>query len=68
MVKLFYTTYINVDLAHHEIFRAKVGKGGIKSFMRMYCNRLHAWWSAQSRLATLLSSLIVHWRVRPQTL
>ena len=29
MVKLFYTTYINVDLAHQEIFRAKVGKGGI---------------------------------------
>ena len=25
----FYTTYISVDLAHHEIFRAKVGKGGI---------------------------------------
>ena len=22
----------------------------------MYCNRLHAWWSTQSRLATLLSS------------
>ena len=21
--------YISVDLAHHEIFRAKVGKGGI---------------------------------------
>ena len=29
MVLLFYTTYINVDLAHHEIFRAKFGKGGI---------------------------------------
>ena len=29
MVLLFYTTYISVDLAHHEIFRAKVGKGGI---------------------------------------
>ena len=28
MVQLFYTTYISVDLAHHEIFRAKVGKGG----------------------------------------
>ena len=24
----------------------------------MYCNRQHAWWSTQSRLATLLSSLI----------
>ena len=31
MVKLFYTTYTSVDLAHHEIFHAKVGKGGIKS-------------------------------------
>ena len=27
MVYLFYTTYISVDLAHHEIVRAKVGKG-----------------------------------------
>ena len=40
MVNLFYTTYISVDLAHHEIFlahheifRAKVGKGGICSFL-----------------------------------
>ena len=24
----------------------------------MYCNRLHAWWSTQSLLSTLLSSLI----------
>ena len=24
-----FTTYISVDLAHHEIFRAKAGKGGI---------------------------------------
>ena len=30
MVCLFYTTYISVDLAHHEISHAKVGKGGIK--------------------------------------
>ena len=27
---MVYTTYISVDLAHHEIFRANVGKGGIK--------------------------------------
>ena len=33
MVLLFYTTYISVDLAHQEIFHAKIGKGGIK--MRM---------------------------------
>ena len=30
MVQLFHTTYINVDLAHHKIFHAKVGKVGIK--------------------------------------
>ena len=24
------TTYISVDLAHHEIYCVKVGKGGIK--------------------------------------
>ena len=29
MLLLFYTTYICVDLAHDEMFRAKVGKGGI---------------------------------------
>ena len=26
----FYNTYISVDHAHHEIFRAEVGKSGIK--------------------------------------
>ena len=31
MVNLFYTTYIRVDLAHRDIFRAKVGKGGINT-------------------------------------
>ena len=30
--KIFYTTYNNVDIAHHEIFRANVCKGGI-----IYC-------------------------------
>ena len=29
MVYLFYATYISVDLAHDEIFCAKIGKGGI---------------------------------------
>ena len=29
MVLLFYTTNISVDLAHHETFHAKDGKGGI---------------------------------------
>ena len=31
MVYLFYATIISVDYAHHEIFHAKVGKGGIKN-------------------------------------
>ena len=26
----FYTTSISVDLGHHELFRAKFSKGGIK--------------------------------------
>ena len=30
MVYLFYTTYISVDIVHHEICHAKIGKGGIK--------------------------------------
>ena len=30
MVYLFYTTYNIKEFAHHEIVRAKVGKGGIK--------------------------------------
>ena len=34
MVQLFYTTYISVDLAHHEIFCAEVGKGGINFKMK----------------------------------
>ena len=33
MVLLFYTTYISVDFAHHKIFRAKVGKGGINKLI-----------------------------------
>ena len=36
MVLLFYTAYISVDLAHHEIFRAKVGKCGIISYPLVY--------------------------------
>ena len=34
----------------------------------MYCSRQHAWWSTQSRLATLLFSLIAHRWVKLQTL
>ena len=29
---LFYTTYISVDLAHLNIFHAKVDKGGINQY------------------------------------
>ena len=29
-VYLFYTTYISVDLAHCDVFRAECGMGGIK--------------------------------------
>ena len=32
IVLLFYTTYTSVDLAYHEIVRAKVAKGGINAF------------------------------------
>ena len=34
----------------------------------MYCSRRHAWWSTQSRVATLLSSFIAHQWVGLQTL
>ena len=33
MVYVFYTFYTSVDLAHHEKFHAKVGKGGIICYM-----------------------------------
>ena len=36
MVQLFYTSYISVDLAQQEIFRAKIGKGGIKPVALRY--------------------------------
>ena len=47
MVLLFYTTYISRDLAYHEIFRSKVGTGGInfdikftrQSFDNAFLNR-----------------------------
>ena len=40
MVLLFYTTYISVDLAHREIFHAKVGKGGINYITHASCYRI----------------------------
>ena len=35
MILLIYSIYISVDLAHHELFCAKVVKGGIK--LQMQC-------------------------------
>ena len=37
---VFYTTYISVDLEHREIFRAKVGKGGIMIGGTVFSHRL----------------------------
>ena len=37
-------------------------------FSLMYCNRLHAWWSTQSRLVILFTSLIARQWVELQTL
>ena len=52
MVLLFYTTYTSVDLAHHEIYHAKVGKGGIKEVLRI-CDKYQ-----NSRVLTMISTLI----------
>ena len=47
-----------------------VGSNNLKrlAIALMYCNRWHAWWSTQSRLASLLSSLIARQWVGLQTL
>ena len=47
MVYLSYVTYISVDLAHHEIFYAKVGRGGIRVNRLQFSyqiSRLYALW------------------------
>ena len=44
MELLFYTTYISVDLAHHEIVHAKVGKDGITSVPRLAYNSFIPFW------------------------
>ena len=43
MVYLFYTTYISVDLAHHEILHAKFGEGGISIFKLNYSKTCLKW-------------------------
>ena len=55
----------SMTVEHRLEFRSF--KGGCYITL-MYCNRLHAWWSTQSRLATLLSSLIARRWVGLQTL
>ena len=37
-VSLVYTTYISVDLVHHEIFCAKVGKVGKGGIILVTCH------------------------------
>ena len=37
-----FSTYISVDLAHHDIFCAKVGKGGIRICLGM-CLPIYNW-------------------------
>ena len=39
---LFYSTYISVDPAHREIFRAKVGKDGISLYIQLCSGNLEA--------------------------
>ena len=45
MVLLFHTTYISVYISHREIFRANVGKGGIKLYGKklVYTFFLYQW-------------------------
>ena len=41
MVHLIYTNYISVDFAHHDIFHAKVGKGGISKVLIGFLQHKH---------------------------
>ena len=43
MVLIFYTPYINVNLALHEILRSKVSKGGISKKISCVCPLLHVY-------------------------
>ena len=59
MVWLFYTTYISVDLAHHEIFCAKVGKGGVNHLS--WCSNLYLLSDCKNHLKILLGLIrLVH--------
>ena len=53
MVYLFYTTYISVDLARHEIVRAKGVKGGT-------CIKLKVLKCMCGRVSSLLSLVVVY--------
>ena len=62
IVKLFYTTYISVDDAHTEIFRAKVGKGGIKSLI-LHRAKLTGVTKCMIRLSGNASEEILKWLI-----
>ena len=63
MVYLFYTVYISVDLANHEIFHAKVGKGGIKLYFKWVFN-VHICKGQFSNVIIILTYMyFVYWLV-----
>ena len=57
-----FSTYISVDIAHHEIFRAKVGKSGINVFIhhilsvKDICTKLA--WSSTNAITCLRICLL----------
>ena len=53
----FFTTYISIDLAHHEIFHAKVGKRGISNMYTTVCPPVRG--DKPQALASGLSPLLV---------
>ena len=66
MVLLFSTTYINVDLALYEIYRAKVGKGGIlylcvwgKTYKTRACADIHCVYTAAYILLRLDAKMLL---------
>ena len=52
-VSVFYTTYISIDLAHHEIFCAKVGKGGIMCCILLSTGSTHEMYSDKIEIKAL---------------
>ena len=60
--QIFYTTFISVDLAHHRLFRATVGKGGIQLFgpNKQYAIKSFLQYASQ------LSFMNIHAKLHPQ--